>query len=109
MLEIFLLIFLCRKMGEIMRGKARNPIGLQILTVCGWFGGEIFGAIAWTVILLIAQEEKAMEDGLNIMTYVCALICAALSVGVVFLIAMLIPAKAIPVQEVVYEDTEFSD
>jgi hypothetical protein len=61
-------------MGEIMRAKDRNPIGLQILTVLCWFGREVFGAIAWTIVLIISQGEKAVQDGFNIMTYVCALI-----------------------------------
>lgn len=108
MLEIFLLVFLCRKIGDIMRLKNRNPLGLQVFTVLSWFGGELFGAVIGTIVLMIIQGEKAVNDGINLWVYLAALICAAISVAIVFIIAKLIPEKQIQAIEPVYEDTEFS-
>lgn len=46
MLEILILIHLCRKNGGIAEKKGHKPGRYKALTVLLWFGGEIFGAIA---------------------------------------------------------------
>jgi hypothetical protein len=45
MLEIWLLIRLCKRIGEIVRGKGRMAGGYQALTVLLWIGGEITGFV----------------------------------------------------------------
>ena len=45
MLEVLLLIYLSRRLGEIVRAKGRSAGWYQFLLVVLWFGGEIFGAV----------------------------------------------------------------
>src|SRR5687768_14002054 len=50
MLEILLLIYLCKKVGEIVRDKGRSGAGwFQFLMVGMWFGGEAVGFVAGAV------------------------------------------------------------
>ena len=50
MLEILLLIYLCRELGKILRAKGRSAGWFQFLLVILWFGGELFGAVAAAII-----------------------------------------------------------
>jgi hypothetical protein len=45
MLEILILIHLCRKNGGIAEKKGHKPGRYKLLTVLLWVGGEIFGGI----------------------------------------------------------------
>jgi len=91
-LEILLLVGLCKWMGSIMRGKGRNPLLLQILTVMSWFGGLIAGAIAGAVYSLVNNPNQDPEV---LTLYLFALPFGALSVGIIFAIAFILP----PVQQ----------
>jgi hypothetical protein len=51
MLEILLLIYLCKHVGRKLRDKGRSPGMYQFLLVALWFGGEIFGAIVAVAVL----------------------------------------------------------
>lgn len=42
MLEIIILIFLARSMGELAQKKAQPPGRWKLYTVLGWFGSEFF-------------------------------------------------------------------
>jgi hypothetical protein len=50
-LEILFLVYLCRKLGAILRAKGRSAGGYQFLLVVLWFGGEIFGAVVTVAVL----------------------------------------------------------
>jgi len=78
MLEILLLIFLTRKIGEICREKGRKATGYKILTVVMWFGGEIAGAI--TGVFVTGGEG-------GVLVYVLALFGAAVGAAISFAIA----------------------
>jgi hypothetical protein len=45
MLEIFILIFLCKKIGEIAVLKGENPTRWKWYTVLSWISFEIMGSI----------------------------------------------------------------
>lgn len=90
MLEIILLFGLCKSMGNVLRNKGRKPLLFQFLLVGMWFGGEIVGAIIGTVVYAI--RNGAPPDGLELSTYLFAIVGAALGAGLCFLIAHLIPA-----------------
>ena len=51
MIEILFLVFLCKRLGAILRAKARSAGGYQALLVVAWFAGEILGALVFGVIL----------------------------------------------------------
>src|SRR3954465_15143254 len=82
MLEIFLLIFLTRKIGSICEQKGRtSSIGFKIMLVAFWFLGEIFGAVFGAII----------SRGAGVAVYGLALLGAAIGAGVTFIIVMNLP------------------
>jgi hypothetical protein len=91
MLELIVIYVLCKKIGEILRGKGRNPLGYQVLTVLLWFGGEIAGAFVGILVEAIRQGG-AVEGGLNLFVYLFALGGAAVGAAISLAIALLMPA-----------------
>jgi hypothetical protein len=77
MLEILLLVYLCRKVGEMMRAKGRSAGWMQVLLVVGWFAGEFMGAVLGVVL--------AGLDGAPM--YLGALLGAAAGATAVFVVA----------------------
>ena len=50
MLEILLLVYLCKELGKILRAKGRSAGWFQFLLVVLWFGGEVFGAVVAVIL-----------------------------------------------------------
>ena len=50
MLEILLLVYLCKQIGKILRDKGRSAGWFQFLLVVLWLGGEFFGAMVAVVL-----------------------------------------------------------
>jgi hypothetical protein len=88
-LEILVLVGLCKGMGALMESKGRNPLVLQILAVVGWIGGEIVGVIAGVVWHHLQHPDE--DPGFAV--YLFALAGAVLGAGFPFLIAFVIPAR----------------
>jgi hypothetical protein len=89
-LEIILLVVLCKSMGNVLRNKGRKPLLFQFLLVGMWLGGEIVGAIIGTVVYAI--RNGAPPEGIELSTYLFAIVGAAAGAGLCFLIAHLVPA-----------------
>ena len=84
MLEILMLIFLTRKVGEIVTSKGRKAGWYKFMTVLLWFGCEVIGAIIGGIIVGISGGSQGF-------IYLFAL------VGAVFgAIAAYVIAKAVP-------------
>ena len=77
MVEIFLLYFLCKRIGAIVRAKGRKAIGYQFMTVALWFGCEFAGLFGGAI---ISGEVTALA-------YVIGLSGAAIGALSAFLIA----------------------
>ncbi len=93
MLEIILLIWLCTSMGKVLRAKNRRPLLMQILVVLTWFGAEVCGVIATMIFVAVTQGAETLE-GTNLgVSYLVALLSAALSVLVLFGVAWLLPPR----------------
>ena len=58
MLEIILVIFMCKSIGKKLRAKGRKPLVFQFMLVVMWIGGEIAGGIA-TAARLTGSEAGA--------------------------------------------------
>ena len=86
MLEIIILIFLARKVGEIVRSKGRKAGWFQFLAVVLWIGGELVGGV-------IGGSVGALTDTGMALAYVCALLGAAAGAGISILIARSVSAK----------------
>jgi hypothetical protein len=87
MLEIFGLIALCKSIGGILERKGRRSGWFKFLVVIAWFGGEFAGAILAAIVAVIVNPQREPPMGA---IYITALVSAALSVGLVFLIASLL-------------------
>jgi hypothetical protein len=87
MLEIFMLIYLTRHIGETVSAKGRKPGWYKFMTVVLWFGCELAGGIIGGIIVALTGQGNALA-------YLFALIGAAFGAGAAFLIAKLIPPVA---------------
>lgn len=76
MLEIFLVSYLSKKIGEKALERGRKPTGFKAATWIFWFVGEIIGAVLGALIL-----------GAGIGLYLFALVGAALGATAVYLFA----------------------
>lgn len=90
MLEIFLVVVLCKALGKMLRAKGRNPLGLQVMLVVLWILGEVIGGAVAGVLHLIRNGENA-PMGFGV--YLFAIGGAALGAALTFLVAYLLPAK----------------
>lgn len=96
MLEIVLLIFLCKKMGSLLRKKGWKPLFMQILVVFLWFGAEVSGAFAYGVYVMVTQGMEAAE-GIGWAAYLWALLAAVLGQLLLFGFAWLLPTQELPI------------
>jgi Na+-transporting methylmalonyl-CoA/oxaloacetate decarboxylase beta subunit len=87
MLEIIILIFLTRHVGEIVRSKGRAAGWFQVLAVVLWIGGELTGVIVGIIV-------GALTDSGMLLAYLFALFGAAAGAGISVLIARSLSAKS---------------
>jgi hypothetical protein len=90
MLEIVLLYFLCKRLGEMLRGKGQSPLPYQIMLVVFWFGGEFLAGVAAGVLYAV-QNGGASPEPFDLTVYLFAMMGAACGAGLAFLIAHLLP------------------
>ena len=92
MREILLLIFLCRRLGQMLRAKGRTAGWFQALLVVCWFGGELVGGVAMLVLF-----GASPGGGIDASAYFGALLGAAGGAVIVFVLAnTLAPLHAPP-------------
>ena len=89
MLEIIILYFLCKNIGETMRNKGRTAIWMQIMMVCFWFCGECLGVFAAATYEVITTGNENME--MSPRMYLFALSGAILGTITTYVIAWIIP------------------
>jgi membrane protein DedA with SNARE-associated domain len=58
MLEIFTLIKMSQRIGEIAREKGRQPAWFIVMLLGFWFVGEIMGAVGGVVIGMVVLGQK---------------------------------------------------
>jgi membrane protein DedA with SNARE-associated domain len=80
MLEIILLIFLTRHVGEIVVSKGRKAGWYKFMTVLLWIGGEVTGAIIGGIVAAVSHSG-------TFVVYILALLGAAAGAGISVLIA----------------------
>lgn len=81
MLEIILLIFLTRRVGETVREKGRRAGWYKLMAVLLWIGCEVAGAVVGGIVTAVSGA------GNNLLVYLFALIGAAVGAGISLLIA----------------------
>jgi hypothetical protein len=87
MLEIILLIYLTRHVGEIVQAKGRRGGWYKLMTVLLWLGCEVVGAIIGAIV-------AAMSRSGSLLIYLFALIGAAAGAGISILVARSVPPLA---------------
>lgn len=84
-----MLIYLTRRVGEIVKGKNRRAGWYKFLTVVLWFGFEFLGGFVGGLIVALSGSSQAL-------IYLCALVGAGVGAGIAFAVARLVPATADP-------------
>lgn len=84
MLEIIALVWLTRRIGEIVKVKNRKSGWYKLMTVLLWFGCEILGAIIGGIVVALTNSPEAV-------IYLIALAGAAVGAGVAYAIAKAVP------------------
>jgi hypothetical protein len=87
-LEILILVALCRNIGKIAATRGRRKWPFQLLVVGLWFSGEIAGGMVGNIISLIRAPD--LEPSM-IIVYPVAVAGAAAGAFVAFLIAKALP------------------
>src|SRR5579862_9725911 len=85
MLEIVLLLVLCRQIGAQVRLKGQNPIGYQLLAVVLLIGGEFGGAFLGRFLAPRSAASASLPD-LGF-AYLLGLLGAAFGAGLAYAIA----------------------
>ncbi len=88
MLEILLLISLCRKIGERAAKKGLAAGLYKFLVVVAWFGGEFAGFI---FAFLFCEMTGRRGDDYMLLGYAAAIFTAAISVWFIFKIVAVKP------------------
>lgn len=83
MLEILLMIALCKKIGREVRAKGQSPTGYQVLAVVLWIGGEFLGGMIGGVVANLSGGG----DADLCFGYGLALAGAACGAGIAYTIA----------------------
>ncbi len=90
MLEIILIVFLCKKMGSILRDKGwEKTFWMQFLVVFVYLGSLVAGAFTYGIYIGVTQGEAGLES-LGIELYLAAYVGALIGVGGLFLSTKLI-------------------
>jgi uncharacterized membrane protein YeaQ/YmgE (transglycosylase-associated protein family) len=84
MLEIILLVFLTRHVGEIVQAKGRRGGWYKLMTVLLWLGCEIVGAFIGGIVAAVSGSG-------TFLIYIFALIGAAVGAGISVIIARAVP------------------
>ena len=92
MLEIFIVVHLCRKLGELCRSRGRTAGWYQLLLVVAWIFGEIFAAIMGAIVyFLIDGTNRADFEPPMAVLYLSGLAGAGLGAWSVFLLVKFLP------------------
>ena len=89
MLEIILVIGLCKALGNVLRAKGRKPFWMQVLLGVAWLGGEIAGAILGGIVHVV---RNGPNEQFGVEVYLFAIVGAALGASVTFFIAYMMPS-----------------
>ena len=77
MLEIILIIWLCKKVGRITRAKRQRPLRYQFMMISLVLGGELCGGFVGALI-----GSSGTREGITAPVYLCALLGAFVGVAI---------------------------
>jgi len=97
MIEILLLSFLWKKMGNTLRGKGwGTTVWMQLAVVIAWFGSMLVAGFAYGIYTAITQGPAATENPNLMVLYPICFLAGAASVGLLFTIVSFFPSHDLP-------------
>jgi drug/metabolite transporter (DMT)-like permease len=107
MIEIFLLSFLCKKMGNLLRDKGWNTtFWMQLAVIVTWFGGIIVATFVYTVYVLITKGQAAAEHPDLMVLYPLCFLGGGAGVSLLFTIVSFFPSHDLPPTWIITADTQ---
>lgn len=97
MLEIFLLSFLCKKMGSTLRNKGwGTTVWMQLAVLIAYFGSVIVTGFCYGVYVALTQGPAAAERPNLMVLYPICFLAGAAGVGLLFTIVSFFPSHELP-------------
>jgi drug/metabolite transporter (DMT)-like permease len=97
MIEIFLLSFLCKKMGSNLRDKGwGTTLWMQLAVVIAWFGSMFAAGFGYGIYVTLTQGPAAVEHPNLMVLYPLCLLAGAAGVGLLFTIVSFFPSHELP-------------
>lgn len=97
MIEIFLLSFLCKKMGTVLRDKGwATTFWMQLAVIVAWFGGIIVASFGYTIYVLITKGQAAAEHPELMVLYPLCFLGGGAGVGLLFTLVSFFPSHDLP-------------
>lgn len=97
MIEILLLSFLWKKMGNNLRNKGwGTTVWMQLAVVVAWFGSMFAAALAYGIFITLTEGPDAVDNPNLMVVYPLCILAGAAGVGLVFTIASFFPSHELP-------------
>jgi hypothetical protein len=97
MIEIFLLSFLCKKMGSTLRNKGwGTTVWMQIVVVIAWFGCMFAAGVGYGIFVTLTQGPAATEHPNLMVLYPLCFLAGGAGVGLLFTIVSFFPSHQLP-------------
>src|SRR3954468_9768810 len=97
MIEIFLLSFLCKKMGAVLRDKGwGTTFWMQLAVIVAWFGGVIVASFSYTICIFMTKGQAAAEHPDLMLLYPLCFVGGGAGVGLLFSLVSFFPSHDLP-------------
>jgi hypothetical protein len=97
MIEILLLSFLCKKMGNTLRSKGwGTTVWMQLALIVAWFGCMLVAGFAYGFFVALTQGPAAAEQPNMMVLYPLCFLAGAAGVGLLFTIVSFFPSHGQP-------------
>jgi hypothetical protein len=97
MIEIFLLSFLCKKMGTTLRDKGwETTVWMQLAVIAAWVGSTVVVGFGYGVYAVMTNNPAAAKHPNMMVLYPLCFLAGAMGVGLLFTIVSFFPSNDLP-------------
>ena len=97
MIEILLLSFLCKKMGNTLRGKGwGTTVWMQLGVIVAWFGCMFAAGVGYGIFVTLTKGPAAVDHPNLMVLYPLCFLGGAAGVGLLFTIVSFFPSHDLP-------------
>jgi drug/metabolite transporter (DMT)-like permease len=97
MIEILLLSFLWKKMGNTLRDKGwGTTVWMQLAVVVAWFGSMVVAGFCYGVYVAMTEGPAAADHPNMTVLYPLCFLAGAAGVGLLFTIVSFFPSNDLP-------------